>query len=356
MDDSSKDKDTELLNKISNKTKFKFKIKNESNVNEQDVNEQYVNEQDVNEQDVNEQDVLVNIESNKIYKSDCLEYLKKLDKEVINTIILDPPYFNVVNEKWDKQWKSLDEYLIWIENIIKELDRVSKYSCSFWIFGYAYQLSHILPIIEKNNFTYRQHIVIDKGMRSVAGRTSNKLKMFPTATEYVVYFHKEARPFIKTYLQNKQQEKNISSSEINQFLGKAINGGGTWSTIAGKKQKNIQYPTLEDWNKLQELFGEFDINYDDYVFKFNIEPKLTDVWSDINFYDKTYKKFHPTQKPYKLIERLVKCSSNEGDNILDIFMGSGMTALVSKNLNRNFYGCEIEEKYFDKNLITKYTE
>ena len=293
------------------------------------------------------------IEKNKIYNLDCLEYLKKLEKESIEEIILDPPYFNVVNEKWDKQWKSLNEYLEWIENIIKELDRVSKYSCSFWIFGYAYQLSYIIPIIEKNNFTYRQHIVLDKGMRSVAGRTSNKLKMFPTATEYIVYFHKEARPFIKTYLQNKQTENKIKSGDINKKLGKATNGGGTWSTIAGKRQKNIQYPTKEDWKKLEEIFGKFDIEYDDYVYKFNIESKLTDVWSDINFYDKKYKKYHPTQKPYKLIERLINASSNEDDNILDIFMGSGMTAKVCKDLKRNYWGCEIDKKYFENNLISK---
>jgi len=292
------------------------------------------------------------INKNKIYNLDCIEYLKQMKKETIDTIILDPPYFNVVNEKWDKQWKSMQEYTLWIENIIKELDRVSKYSCSFWIFGYAYQLSYIIPIIEKYNFTYRQHIVIDKGMKSVAGRTSNKLKMFPTATEYIVYFHKEARPILKRFFQDKQEEKKIKSGDINKHLGKAINGGGTWSTIAGKKQKNIQYPTREDWDKLQELFGTFDIKYEDYVYKFNIEPKLTDVWNDINFYDRKYKKYHPTQKPYKLIERLVKASSNENDNVLDIFMGSGMTAKVCVDLNRNYWGCELEQKYFENNLLS----
>ena len=293
------------------------------------------------------------IKVNTIYNSDCLKYLEKLNNEIINTIILDPPYFNVINEKWDKQWKNLKEYTDWIDKIIKELYRVSKYSCSFWIFGYAYQLSFLLPIIEKHGFTYRQHIVLDKGMKSVAGRTSNKLKMFPTATEYIIYFHKEARPILKKFLQDKQTEHKISSSNINKHLGKATNGGGTWSTIAGKRQKNIQYPTRKDWEKLQELFGEFDINYDDYVYKFKLEPKLTDVWSDINFYDKTYKKFHSTQKPYKLIERLIKCCSDENDNILDIFMGSCMTALVSKDLKRNYYGCEINEDYFNKNLLTE---
>ena len=79
---------------------------------------------------------------------------------------------------------------------------------------------------------------------------------------------------------------------------------------------------------------------------------MTDVWSDINFYDRTYKKFHPTQKPHKLIERLIKCCTDKNDNVLDIFMGSGMTAFVAKELGCNFYGCEINDKYFNNNFIT----
>ena len=289
---------------------------------------------------------------NNIFNLDCSKYLDELSKQEkqIDTIILDPPYFNVVNEKWDKQWKSIQDYLIWMEKIIKKLNDVSKYNCSLWVFGFPYQLSYIIPIVEKYGFKYRQHITINKGMRSVAGRTSNKLKMFPVATEYVIFFYKDATNVIKKILQDKQKEHKISSKNINIHLGKAINGGGTWSSIAGKKQKNIQYPTREDWGKLETLFGNIG-NYDDYVYTFNIEPKLTDVWDDINFYDKTYKKYHPTQKPYKLIERLVKCSTNEGMNVLDIFMGSCMTALVCKNNNRNYFGCELDEKYFKNNLI-----
>lgn len=292
----------------------------------------------------------VSPQPNKIYNEDCISYLKKLDDKSINTIVLDPPYFNVVNETWDKQWKSLQDYLDWIESIVQELERVSKYSCSVWLFGYAYQLGYLIPIFEKHGFTYRQHITIYKGIKSVAGRTSNKLKMFPTATEYLIYFHKEARPVLRDYLQSKKKEFEVSSKDINEFLGKASNGGGTWSSIAGLKQKTLQYPTREDWDKLQELFGRFDLNYDDYVFKFKLISGLTDVWSDIDFYDKTYKKIHPTQKPYKLIERILSCSTEEGFNVLDPFMGSGMTALVCQDLKLNYYGCEISEEYMSKKL------
>ena len=291
-------------------------------------------------------------ELNRVLNEDCATYMSRLPDASVDMLVLDPPYYQVVNEDWDNRWATLQDYLNWMERIIQELSRVSKHSCSVWLFGYAYQLGHLIPLFEKYGFTYRQHITIYKGIQSVAGRTSCKLKMFPTATEYAVYFHKEARHIIKKMLQDKQRETKIKSSSINTTLGKAINGGGTWSTIAGIKQKNIQYPTREDWDKLETLFGGFNCKYDDLVYKFNIISGLTDVWDDISFYDKTYKKRHPTQKPYKLIERIIKCSTNEGDIVLDIFMGSAMTGLVCKDLGRNFYGCELEAKYFANNLLT----
>ena len=287
----------------------------------------------------------------KLFIEDCNDFMKKLEPRSIDTVILDPPYFNVVNEKWDTQWKDLEEYLAWFKPIIQEVARISKHSCSLWLFGYAYQLSYLIPIVEAQGVTYRQHITIDKGLRSVAGRTSNKLKMFPTATEYVVYFHKESRGLIREYLQRKQVECKLSSKDINLHLGKAINGGGTWSTIAGVKQKNIQYPTREDWDKLGELFGGMSMNYNDIVFKFNPIQGLTDVWTDINFYDTKYPKKHPTQKPFKLIERLLLCSTDEGDVVLDPFMGSCMTGLVCKKHGRHFIGCEKEETYAENNLL-----
>ena len=288
---------------------------------------------------------------NKLFIEDCNDFMKKLEPRSIDTVIFDPPYFNVVNEKWDTQWKDLEEYLAWFKPIIQEISRISKHSCSLWLFGYAYQLSYLIPLVEAQGFTYRQHITIDKGLRSVAGRTSNKLKMFPTATEYVVYFHKESRGLIREYLQRKQAECKLSSKEINLHLGKAINGGGTWSTIAGVKQKNIQYPTREDWDKLGELFGGMSMNYDDVVFKFNPIQGLTDVWTDINFYDTKFPKKHPTQKPFKLIERLLLCSTDEGDVILDPFMGSCMTGLACKKHGRHFIGCEKEDTYAENNLL-----
>jgi site-specific DNA-methyltransferase (adenine-specific) len=59
-------------------------------------------------------------------------------------------------------------------------------------------------------------------------------------------------------------------------------------------------------------------------------------------------RFHPTQKSLELFEALINKHSNEGDTVLDTFLGSGTTALASRNTKRKFKGCEISKEYCDK--------
>jgi len=75
---------------------------------------------------------------------------------------------------------------------------------------------------------------------------------------------------------------------------------------------------------------------------------LSNVWTDISPIVPWSKERvnHPTQKPVKLMERIVKVFTNEKDIILDCFMGSGTTGVVCKNLNRDFIGIELDEEYF----------
>lgn len=56
---------------------------------------------------------------------------------------------------------------------------------------------------------------------------------------------------------------------------------------------------------------------------------------------------HPTQKPESLIQHFVEILSNPGDTVLDPFMGSGTTGVVSKRSGRNFIGIELDEQYFN---------
>ena len=57
---------------------------------------------------------------------------------------------------------------------------------------------------------------------------------------------------------------------------------------------------------------------------------------------------HPTQKPVALLEYLIKTYTSEGEVVLDSCMGSGSTGVACKNLNRNFIGIELDDKYFEK--------
>lgn len=73
---------------------------------------------------------------------------------------------------------------------------------------------------------------------------------------------------------------------------------------------------------------------------------LNDVWGDIQFLRGNHPERveYATQKPKELIERIVIASSNKGDTVADFYLGSGTTAVVCKELNRNFIGCDINEK------------
>ena len=66
------------------------------------------------------------------------------------------------------------------------------------------------------------------------------------------------------------------------------------------------------------------------------------VWRDIDI--QRNNNIYATQKPKSLIERIIKASSNEGDTVADYYLGSGTTAVVCKELNRNFIGCDINPK------------
>jgi DNA modification methylase len=75
-------------------------------------------------------------------------------------------------------------------------------------------------------------------------------------------------------------------------------------------------------------------------------------WLNINTLPQAHseRNGYATQKPKALIERLIKASSNEGDTVADYYLGSGTTAVVCKELKRNFIGCDINPKAIE---ITK---
>lgn len=285
-------------------------------------------------------------EKNKIYLASCLDKLKLLDDNSVDLVVADPPYFKVVNEKWDYEWKTEEQYLVWCLEWVQEISRVLRYGGTFYLFGYFRTLALLVPHIDKLGLDLRQQILVDKGMRAVSGRATKNYKMFPNTTESILFMTKENRTFIKPFLKEQQIKVGLTSKQINEALGVKSNGGGMWSIYTGK---NIceQFPTKELWNKLQNIL-KFDIKYESVAQTFNPQMGLTDIWRDIDFYKE--KRIHPTQKPLPLIERLVLASSNENDLVLDPFAGSCSTALACIKNNRNWVMIEKDEQYYNLSL------
>lgn len=282
--------------------------------------------------------------SGEIICGDCVEKLKDFDSNFFDLTIAAPPYWKVIGEKWDYKWRTEDDYINWSVKWLKEVYRTLRYGGTFYLFGYFRTLALMVSRLLEIGFDLRQQIIINKGIKAVAGRGTKKYRIFPNVTESILFLTKKNITFSRNLLKSRQRTLNLTSKYINCALGVKDNGGGMWSIYTGD---NIceQFPTRELWDKLQKIL-EFDLPYDKIAQTFNPELGITDVWDDINFYRE--KRYHPTQKPLKLIERLIKASSNEGDNVLDPFAGSGSTYIACERLNRKPFVIEIDEGYIER--------
>lgn len=280
------------------------------------------------------------------YNGDCIEIMKGLKENSIDLVIADPPYWKVIGEKWDYKWKTEKEYVEWSLKWIKEVSRILRLGGTFYCFGYFRTLALLVPHLEEMGLELRQQIIVDKSMRSVSGRATKRYKLFPNVTESILFIIKDNKQFVKPFLKEKQQKLGLTAKQINDYLGVKSNGGGMWSIYTGKNVCE-QFPTEETWNKLSAIL-DFDCPYKTVSQTFNPQMGYTDVWKDIDFYQE--KHLHPTQKPLKLIRRLIEASSNEGDIVLDPFSGAGSTQVSSIQLNRHYIGIELDEKYYDIGL------
>ncbi len=278
-----------------------------------------------------------------VYEGDCLRVLSSSEIPEMDLVVADPPYWKVIGEKWDYQWRTEEDYIEWSRKWMTMIYRKLRIGGTFYLFGYFRMLALLLPVLREIGFSLRQQIIVDKGMKAVAGRATKNYKMFPCVTESILFLTKNNIEFSRNLLKARQKELGITAKEINERLGVKSNGGGMWSIYTGK---NIceQFPTKELWTKLQSIL-EFDYPYEKIVQTFNPMMGYSDVWTDIDFYSE--KRYHSTQKPIKLIERLIRVSSNKGDNVLDPFGGSGSTLISSEHLERRSYTIELEKKYID---------
>jgi len=109
----------------------------------------------------------------------------------------------------------------------------------------------------------------------------------------------------------------------------------------------LDYTAIHIWDKLLGVASQYERIFERNGGKnwkvFRANPNSNWVSAQMNREDMF--SGHPSQKPIKLIKELIEKYSKEGDLILDPFIGSGTTAVAAKQLNRNYIGIEISEKY-----------
>lgn len=288
-----------------------------------------------------------------ILKIDVLEGLKQIETASQDLIIADPPYYKAINEKWDKQWKTEQEYLDWCKLWFNECVRVLKPTGSFYCYGNFDILSKQKVLIFDKQLNFRQNITLDKGLKSIAGRTSDKLRMFPTASEYLLFYVKknDNGTSVNEYLRSELNKFGIANDVNKHFWknGWAKQGNNIASHFFGNNEQNC-LPTIEQYKRLQTTgyfqkeYSQLEAMYLRDRFVFNLPYATTDVW---DFTPDKIRYGHPTQKPQSICQRIIKASSNENDNVLIPFAGSGSEIVACEELKRNWTAFEIEHSYIE---------
>ena len=193
----------------------------------------------------------INLGKHLLINDDCISAMDTIKNESVDLVIADPPYWKVVSEKWDYMWRTENDYLEWSKQWLEKVFQKLRIGGSFYLFGYFRMLSLLVPILQELGFSLRQQIILDKGMRAVAGRATKNYKMFPNVTESILFLIKDNKDFSRKLLKEHQKKLGLKAKEINEALGVKSNGGGMWSIYTGV---NIceQFPTKELWEKLEK--------------------------------------------------------------------------------------------------------
>jgi DNA modification methylase len=141
----------------------------------------------------------------------------------------------------------------------------------------------------------------------------------------------------------------------NEIIWHYRNGGASKKQFSRKHDNILFYSKSKKYKfniQYKKSYIDKSKGYDPYTKQYNDENGVfcysleVDVWDiqHIGTHDKKTRLGYATQKPKALIERIIKASSNEGDTVADYYLGSGTTAVVCKELNRNFIGCDINPK------------
>ena len=234
-----------------------------------------------------------------LINGECIEAMKQIPTGSIDAIITDPPYGTTAC-KWDS--------VIPFEPMWEQLNRIVKPNGAIVLFG-SEPFSSALRM--SNIKKYKYDWVWDKKKTTGFGNCNRQpLRQY----ELIHIFYKKQPTYNPLPYPKKVRKSFTGKRKVQQ------------SEVYGKSGINNEKMNDSEFGYPRNIITQIPV---------------------MNNLSKDKAGLHPTQKPILLMEYLIKTYTNENETVLDFTMGSGSTGVAAKNLNRNFIGIELDDKYFE---------
>ncbi|MDR0348620.1 MAG: site-specific DNA-methyltransferase [Tannerella sp.] len=306
---------------------------------------------------------------NKLILGDNLEVLKKMENETVDLIYLDPPFFSNRNyeviwgdegevRSFQDRWAGgMEHYIAWLKERVAEMHRILKPAGSIFLHCDWHADAYIRVQILDKIFGASNFLNEITWKRTTTHNDSKQgAKQFGIVQDKIFFYAKDLKLFT-FYPQFERYTSDYIAASYNKFdpdgrrfkasdLSAAKPGGNTSYEWKGWKPPTGRYWAYSKAN-MEEFESEGRIYYSDngkpYLKHYLDEMpgnSVDDLWNNCVFRNKDERIGYPTQKPAALLERILKCSTKEGDLVLDPFAGGGTTIAVADKLNRKWTGID----------------
>jgi len=285
---------------------------------------------------------------NRLILGDNLEVLKAIDSDTIDLIYLDPPFFS--NRTYEVIWGDdgekrsfedrfaggIDHYINWLKNRVRQMHRVLKPTGSIflhcdWHASAEIKIDILNNIFGRNNF--RNEIIWKRTFNS--GSSKSIAKKFPINTDTIFWYSKTS-DYIFNKITRPLNEGALKRYDKVDGCGKRFK----WNPLKSVSKERLE-KLLASGEAMIVPTSKYPV-YKHYLDedKGVIVDNLWDEVGQIATQSTGERIGYPTQKPEALLQRIIECSTNEGDIVLDPFVGGGTTVAVADKLNRKWIGID----------------
>jgi DNA modification methylase len=287
-----------------------------------------------------------------LHNGDALEWMKSLPAASVDCVFVDLPYFGVVADDWDNQWKDRNEYLDWVVSLAHEWKRITKSNSSIFLFCDEKMEAYIQVRLDEI-FLLLNKIVWFK-RNNLPQKNAHLLRTFAPMTERALFYTTQYDSTgwesvkldmnnfmpLRQYFKEFQEALGLNIKQINSRLGhRKAEHAFYWNST------QWDLPTEETYIELCALHPAKPREYEALRRPFNADKKTWDVieFPIIGGDENTE---HPTTKPLGLYRRILSVITEPNQVVLDCCMGSGTAGVAALELGRHFLGCELKAEYF----------